>query len=76
MLNGEFYRLAIHVLKWVGAVLSSMMKPGTILIQPAQDKNYPFVQHILPTSHRVAVLIFRLISVVSQYLYSSNHYFT
>ena len=51
MLNGKFHKLAIHVLKWVGAVLSSMMKSGTILIQPVQDKNYPFVRHILPVSH-------------------------
>ena len=37
------------------AVLSSVMKTHTVPLHPTLDVNHPFVQHILPVSHFVAI---------------------
>lgn len=61
------------------AVLSSVIKPHTILFCPNQDVNLPFVQHILPTSllqHLLAAGLVIGLTVVSRGLCSSSPYFT
>lgn len=48
-------------------VLISMMKSHTVLLHPAQDMNYPFVQcihTIHPDSHLVAFLIVMISTVL------------
>ena len=58
------------------AILSSMMKSHPVLLPPTWDMNHPFVHLFLPISHMVAISVIRSTVMVSEYLYSSNPYFT
>ena len=47
-------------------ILSSLMKSYAFPLCPAWDVNHPFVQHILPLSHLVAVSVIRSTVLVPQ----------
>ena len=45
--NNSKFKIACH--------LTNVMKSHTVPLRPAQNVNYPFVNHNLPTSHLVAI---------------------